>query len=150
MLIDFTDALQVNVYSLVTCFLKFRRLLGLQLDCTCTALPHLDLDDQANAVSLTALRLFLVARMQRDWIVAGRRPAGIRASRGLAPSLRLAHGLDHHTMHVTRLLRVCSMTVSSRVREFEQTPSDRVRPYRCHTVGAIRIYMSKYLPALSH
>jgi transcription initiation factor TFIIIB Brf1 subunit/transcription initiation factor TFIIB len=31
MLIDFSDALQVNVYTLGTCFLKFRRLLGLKL-----------------------------------------------------------------------------------------------------------------------
>jgi transcription factor IIIB subunit 2 len=31
MLIDFSDALQVNVYVLGTCFLKFRRLLGLKL-----------------------------------------------------------------------------------------------------------------------
>ncbi len=32
MLIDFSDALQVNVYTLGTCFLKFRRLLGLKLE----------------------------------------------------------------------------------------------------------------------
>ena len=31
MLIDFSDALQINVYTLGTCFLKFRRLLGLKL-----------------------------------------------------------------------------------------------------------------------
>ena len=31
MLIDFSDALQVNVYTLGTCFLKFRRLLGYKL-----------------------------------------------------------------------------------------------------------------------
>lgn len=30
MLIDFSDALQINVYTLGTCFLKFRRLLGLK------------------------------------------------------------------------------------------------------------------------
>jgi transcription factor IIIB 90 kDa subunit len=125
MLIDFSDALQVNVYSLGTCFLKFRRLLGLKLEIIDPALyvyrfaAHLDLDDKANAVSLTALRL--VARMQRDWIVAGRRPAGICAAALLIAAR--AHGLDHHTTHVTRILRVCGMTVSSRVREFEQTPS---------------------------
>ncbi len=32
MLIDFSDALQINVYTLGTCFLKFRRLLGLKLE----------------------------------------------------------------------------------------------------------------------
>jgi len=81
MLIDFSDALQVNVYTLGTCFLKFRRLLNLQLKVIDPALyiyrfaAHLDLDDKANDVALTALRL--VARMKRDWIVLGRRPAGI-------------------------------------------------------------------------
>ena len=63
MLIDFSDALQVNVYTLGTCFLKFRRLLGLKLEIIDPALyvyrfaAHLDLDDKANAVALTALRL---------------------------------------------------------------------------------------------
>ena len=115
MLIDFSDALQVNVYTLGTCFLKFRRLLNLQLKVIGTFIisasiifmlktecshfhciwfilqsspdpalyiyrfaAHLDLDDKANDVSLTALRL--VARMKRDWIVLGRRPAGICAA----------------------------------------------------------------------
>ena len=32
MLIDFSDALEVNVYTLGNCFLKFRRLLGLKLE----------------------------------------------------------------------------------------------------------------------
>ena len=32
MLIDFSDALQVNVYTLGTCFLKFRRMLSLSLE----------------------------------------------------------------------------------------------------------------------
>ncbi len=32
MLIDFSDALQINVYKLGTTFLKFRRLLGLKLE----------------------------------------------------------------------------------------------------------------------
>lgn len=32
MLIDFSDALQINVYALGSCFLKFRRLLGLNLE----------------------------------------------------------------------------------------------------------------------
>ena len=62
MLIDFSDALQVNVYTLGTCFLKFRRKLGLKLAILDPALyiyrfaAHLDLDDKANAVALTALR----------------------------------------------------------------------------------------------
>ena len=125
MLIDFSDALQVNVYTLGTCFLKFRRLLGLKLEILDPALyvyrfaAHLDLDDKANAVALTALRL--VGRMKRDWIVAGRRPAGICAAALLIAAR--AHGFSRQPQDVTRILRVCGMTVTSRVKEFELTPS---------------------------
>ncbi|OEU22712.1 cyclin-like protein [Fragilariopsis cylindrus CCMP1102] len=125
MLIDFSDALQVNVYTLGTCFLKFRRLLGLKLAILDPALyiyrfaAHLDLNDQANLVALTALRL--VGRMKRDWIVCGRRPAGICAAALLIAAR--AHGFSRHPQDVTRILRVCGMTVTTRVREFEQTPS---------------------------
>jgi transcription factor IIIB 90 kDa subunit len=125
MLIDFSDALQVNVYTLGTCFLKFRRLLGLKLEIIDPALyvyrfaAHLDLDDRANAVGITALRL--VARMKRDWIVAGRRPAGICAAALLIAAR--AHGFDKQCADVTRILRVCGMTVTNRIREFERTPT---------------------------
>eukprot|EP00934_Nitzschia_sp_Nitz4_P008237 Nitzschia sp. Nitz4//scaffold35_size145790//141461//143401//NITZ4_003062-RA/size145790-processed-gene-0.220-mRNA-1//1//CDS//3329549220//8227//frame0 len=125
MLIDFSDALQVNVYTLGTCFLKFRRLLGLKLEIIDPALyvyrfaAHLDLDDKANAVALTSLRL--VARMKRDWIVTGRRPAGICAAALLIAAR--AHGFSRRPQDVTRILRVCGMTVATRVREFEHTPT---------------------------
>jgi transcription factor IIIB subunit 2 len=125
MLIDFSDALQVNVYTLGTCFLKFRRLLGLKLEIIDPALyvyrfaAHLGLDNKANAVALTALRL--VGRMRRDWIVAGRRPAGICAAALLIAAR--AHGFSRDPQDVTRILRVCGMTVTNRVKEFEMTPS---------------------------
>jgi len=80
---------------------------------------HLDLDEKANAVSLTAIRL--VGRMKRDWIVAGRRPAGICAAALLIAAR--AHGFKKHHQDVTRILKVCGMTVTNRVREFEMTPA---------------------------
>eukprot|EP00733_Pompholyxophrys_punicea_P000383 Pompholyxophrys_punicea_v1_NODE_103_length_3477_cov_5.215371.p3 type:complete len:180 gc:universal NODE_103_length_3477_cov_5.215371:1944-2483(+) len=125
MLIDFSDALQVNVYTLGICFLKFRRLLGLSLEVIDPALyvyrfaAHLDLDQKANAVAMTALTL--VARMKRDWIVSGRRPAGICAAALLIASR--AHGFSRHHSDVTRILRVCGLTVNTRLREFGNTAS---------------------------
>jgi transcription factor IIIB subunit 2 len=136
MLIDFSDALQVNVYTLGTCFLKFRRLLGLKLEIIDPALyvyrfaAHLDLSDKANAVALTALRL--VGRMKRDWIVAGRRPAGICAAALLIAAR--AHGFSRHHQDVTRILRVCGLTVHTRVKEFEQTPSASLTLEQFNTV----------------
>ena len=79
----------------------------------------MDLNDKANLVALTALRL--VGRMKRDWIVCGRRPAGICAAALLIAAR--AHGFSRHPQDVTRILRVCGMTVTARVKEFEQTPS---------------------------
>jgi len=129
MLIDFSDALQVNVYTLGTCFLKFRRLLGLKLEIIDPALyiyrfaAHLDLpDEKTNDVALTALRL--VGRMKRDWIVAGRRPAGICAAALLIASR--AHGFKKQHQDVTKILRVCGMTVHQRVKDFENTPSSNL------------------------
>jgi transcription initiation factor TFIIIB Brf1 subunit/transcription initiation factor TFIIB len=125
MLIDFSDALQINVYTLGTTFLKFRRLLGLKLEIIDPALyvyrfaAHLDLDEKANAVAMTSLRL--IGRMKRDWIVTGRRPAGICAAALLIASR--AHGFSRHHQDVTRILRVCGLTVNTRVREFEKTPT---------------------------
>lgn len=136
MLIDFSDALQVNVYVLGTCFLKFRRLLGLKLEIIDPALfvyrfaAHLDLDDKANAVALTALRL--VGRMKRDWIVAGRRPAGICAAALLIAAR--AHGFSRHHQDVTKILRVCGMTVTTRVKEFEHTQSAMLTLEQFNTV----------------
>jgi len=136
MLIDFSDALQVNVYTLGTCFLKFRRLLGLKLEIIDPALyvyrfaAHLDLDHKANAVALTALRL--VGRMKRDWIVAGRRPAGICAAALLIAAR--AHGFSRHHQDVSRILRVCGLTVTNRVKEFEQTPSATLTLEQFNTV----------------
>lgn len=125
MLIDFSDALQVNVYTLGTTFLKFRRLLGLKLEIIDPALyvyrfaAHLDLDEKANAVALTALRL--CGRMKRDWILTGRRPAGICAAALLIAAR--AHGFSRHQNDVTRILRVCGLTVKTRLKEFEQAPA---------------------------
>ena len=90
---------------------------------------HLNLDEKANEVAMTALRL--VARMKRDWIVAGRRPAGICAAALLIASR--AHGFqrDHHD--VTKVLRVCGLTVMTRVKEFEATPSANLTLDQFHT-----------------
>lgn len=126
MLIDFSDALQVNVYTLGHCFLRLRRKLGFKLEIIDPALyvyrfaSHLNLDDKATAVSLTAVRL--VARMKRDWIVTGRRPQGICAAALLIAAR--AHGIAD--VDVTRVLNICGMTVTARLKEFSRTPSSQM------------------------
>jgi hypothetical protein len=113
------------VCTLGTCFLKFRQLLGLKLEILDPALyvhpfaAHLDSDNKANAVTLTALRL--VRLMKRDHIVAGRRPTGVCAAALLIAAR--AHGSSRQPQDVTRILRVCGLTVATCVKEFENTAS---------------------------
>jgi transcription factor IIIB subunit 2 len=92
MLLDFSDVLQVNVFVLGQTFLKFCRLLNLQLPLIDPSMyipvtfflisinvqrfaAKLEFEEKQNAVVNTAMRL--VQRMRRDWIQTGRRPAGI-------------------------------------------------------------------------
>lgn len=53
--------------------------------------------------------------------IAGRRPAGICAAALLIASR--AHGFERQHHDVTKVLRVCGLTVMNRVKEFESTPS---------------------------
>ncbi|KAJ8598551.1 hypothetical protein CTAYLR_001373 [Chrysophaeum taylorii] len=125
MLIDFSDVLQVNVYSLGSTFLKFRRLLNLELPLIDPSLyihrfaAKLELGDKAPAVASTALRV--VQRMKRDWIETGRRPAGVCAAALLIGAR--AHGFDRCQDDVVRALKVCGMTVTKRLADFQRTPA---------------------------
>ena len=125
MLVDFSDVLQVNVYSLGATFLKFRRVLNLELPLVDPSLyihrfaAKLELGDAASAVGATALKV--VQRMKRDWIETGRRPAGVCAA-ALLVSAR-AHGFHRTQQDVVSALRVCGMTVSKRLADFQATPA---------------------------
>jgi transcription factor IIIB subunit 2 len=81
MLLDFSEVLHVNVYSLGNTFLRLVKLLNLDLPLVDPSLyigrfaARLDFKEKTQIVASTALRL--VSRMKRDWIVTGRRPTGI-------------------------------------------------------------------------
>ena len=125
MLLDFADLLQVNVYSLATCFIKLCRRLHLNMPVIDPVLfiprfaHQLDFGEQAHEVGKTALRL--VSRMKRDWIHVGRRPAGICGA-GLLLAARL-HGFSRTQKEVIHAVRVCDSTLRKRLEEFEDTPS---------------------------
>jgi hypothetical protein len=60
------------------------------------------------------------------------RPAGICAAALLIAAR--AHGFSKHHQDVTRILRVCGLTVTTRVKEFEQTPSANLTLQQFNTV----------------
>mmetsp|Transcript_16981 Transcript_16981/g.51520 ORF Transcript_16981/g.51520 Transcript_16981/m.51520 type:complete len:427 (+) Transcript_16981:177-1457(+) len=125
LLIDFSDVLQTNVYALGATFLKFRRLLNLELPLIDPSLyihrfaNKLELGNETNTVAQTALKV--VQRMKRDWIETGRRPAGICAAALLVAAR--AHGFHRTQENVVRALRVCGMTIAKRLADFQSTPA---------------------------
>lgn len=137
MLVDFSDVLQVNVYSLGATFLKFRRVLSLDLPLVDPSLyihrfaAKLELGEAASAVGATALKV--VQRMKRDWIETGRRPAGVCAAALLVAAR--AHGFHRTQQDVVNALRVCGMTVSKRLADFQATPAAQLTLREFHATS---------------
>jgi transcription factor IIIB subunit 2 len=144
MLIDFSDALSVNVFTLGACFLKFCRLLNIETPLIDPSLyihrfaGRLDLSTKTATVAQAALRI--VARMKRDWIITGRRPAGICAAALLIAAR--THGFPRTQAEIVKVLRVCGMTVRTRLEEFEATPAAQL------TMDDLRRAETEAVPAL--
>jgi transcription factor IIIB subunit 2 len=81
MLLDFSDILQINVYTLGKGYLQLCEKLCINPPAIDPCLyihrfaHKLKLGDKVHEVSMTAMRL--VTRMKRDWIHLGRNPAGL-------------------------------------------------------------------------
>ena len=125
LLIDFSDALQVNVYILGKSFLQFARMLHLTLPVVDPALyihrfsARLDLGDKMNLVSTTALRI--VTRLKKDWINSGRRPDGVCAAAMLIAAR--SHGFHKSQTEIGKIFRVSTDTLKKRLQDFKATPS---------------------------
>lgn len=130
MLLDFADVLSTSVYSLGGTFLRLVRLLNLEIPIVDPSFfvarfaARLEFGEKTNLVSNTALRL--VARMKRDWIQTGRRPAGVCAA-GLIIAARM-HGFRRTENEVVRVVRICEATLKRRLEEFGKTPTSQLTP----------------------
>jgi len=125
MLIDFSDVLQTNVYVLAHTFVKFCEALSINLPTIDPSLyiqrfaSKLEFEEKTNLVANTALRI--LQRMNRDWLVIGRRPSGICGA-CLLIAARL-HGFRRSQKEVINVVRICDGTLRKRLIEFKQTPS---------------------------
>lgn len=125
LLIDFSDALQVNIFILGGAFLRFIRMLNINLPPVDPSLylhrfaARLELDDKLSSVVTTSLRI--VTRLKKDWISTGRRPDGICAA-ALLISIR-AHGLNRSQQDIAKLFRIATETLRLRLADFKATPS---------------------------
>ncbi|KAK3885634.1 hypothetical protein Pcinc_010167 [Petrolisthes cinctipes] len=125
MLIDVSDALQVDVYELGRTYLKLSTVLCIHMPIVDPSIYiwrfscKLEFGDNTHSVSETALRL--VKRMKRDWMHTGRRPSGICGA-ALVIAARL-HNFNRTITDVIKIVKVHECTLRKRLMEFGETPS---------------------------
>lgn len=123
MLIDFAGVLRINVFRIGSIFLRLIRLLNISVPlvdpslfvprfCSKLQLPQ-------GALPRTALRL--IARMDRDWMVIGRKPAGICGAAILVASR--IHNTERTLEEVANVVKVCEATITKRLTEMKETAS---------------------------
>ncbi|CAL1527133.1 unnamed protein product [Lymnaea stagnalis] len=125
MLIDFSDLIQVNVHVLGRIFVQLATELCQNIRIVDPIIyirrfaNQLQFGDKINRVVESASRL--VARMKRDWMHTGRRPAGLCGA-ALLISSRM-HNFNRTIDQIIKVVKVCESTVRKRLLEFESTPS---------------------------
>ncbi|XP_051942125.1 BRF1 RNA polymerase III transcription initiation factor subunit a [Hippocampus zosterae] len=125
MLLDLSDIVQVNVYTLGKTFLALSKDLCIKPPAIdpCLYIPRfaqlLEFGDKNHDVSMTALRL--VQRMKRDWMHTGRRPSGLCGA-ALLVAARL-HDFRRTTKEIIDVVKVCDSTLRKRLVEFSDTPT---------------------------
>ncbi len=135
LLIDFADALQVNVYILGKSFLQFTRVLNINLPVVDPSLyihryaSQLELGDRMNTVVTTSLRI--ITRLKKDWIVVGRRPDGICAAALLIATR--AYGIDVTQDEIAQIFRIANDTIRKRLVEFSNTPAAQLSLQQFHS-----------------
>ncbi|XP_078313110.1 transcription factor IIIB 90 kDa subunit-like [Crassostrea virginica] len=128
MLLDFSDQLQVNVYSLGKTYLQLSRALCINIPAIdpCLYIPRfahkLEFGEKTHEVSMTALRL--VSRMKRDWMHTGRRPSGLCGA-ALLVAARM-HDFSRSVKDLIKIVKVCDTTIRKRLAEFKNTPSSQL------------------------
>lgn len=131
MLIDFADALSINVYQIGGTFLDLLPLVTSKEDTLPLVDPSLyisrfaaklEFGEKTQDVIKDANRIVL--RFSRDWITQGRRPAGICAA-SLFIAARM-HGFQRTIKEIVLVTKICENVVRIRLKEFENTPSGQL------------------------
>jgi transcription factor IIIB subunit 2 len=125
MLIDFSDVLQINVFRLGQTYLKMTSTLQLHMPNIDPAVyvhrfaKHLEFGNDQFKVAQDALRL--IKRMNRDWMVQGRRPSGICGA-ALILAARM-NNFRRSVREVVYIVKVADETIHKRLQEFKETNS---------------------------
>jgi len=130
MLIDFSEYYKESVWAISAVFLDVCRTLGLTIPPTDPSLyierfvERLQIGSRPESRRLAETALKIVARMQRDWLQCGRRPAGIVAA-ALIVACRV-HGCPRRCDDVVRLVRLHEDTLRRRLMEIGATSCGRL------------------------
>jgi transcription factor IIIB subunit 2 len=131
MLIDFADALSINVYQIGSTFLDLLPLVTSKEDTLPLVDPSLYISRFASKLEFGEKTIDVVRdanrvvlRFNRDWITQGRRPAGICAA-SLFISARM-HGFQRSIKEIVLITKICENVVRQRLKEFEKTPSGQL------------------------
>jgi transcription factor IIIB 90 kDa subunit len=137
MLIDFSDMLRINVFVLGQTYLKFIKRMEITWDVILDPsiylqrfARHLEFGPDTGKIVMDATRL--VKRMDRDWIVQGRRPAGICGA-----ALILAARMNGHKRTIRDIVyvaKVADVTIQKRLDEFKATASSQLTVDEFRTV----------------
>ncbi|ORY48580.1 hypothetical protein BCR33DRAFT_657672 [Rhizoclosmatium globosum] len=125
MLIDFSEHLRINVYVLGATFVRLVHLLKVKIPLVDPVLyivrfaSRLEFEDKQPDVVRDAMRL--ISRMDRDWIIKGRKPAGICAA-CLFIAARM-NGFNRTTAEIVDVVKICESTLRKRLEDFRETPS---------------------------
>ncbi|MCJ1282530.1 transcription factor TFIIIB subunit brf1 [Xylographa opegraphella] len=132
MLIDFSDALQINVFKLGQTYLTLVEDLGLREKKGIGELnpegliyrfaEELEFGSDKTKVAEEAVRI--LKRMDRDWMTPGRRPAGVCGA-----AIILAARMNNYRRTVRELVyiaKVTDITIAKRLEEFKYTDSSKL------------------------
>eukprot|EP01127_Copromyxa_protea_P023802 TRINITY_DN9097_c0_g1_i2.p1 TRINITY_DN9097_c0_g1~~TRINITY_DN9097_c0_g1_i2.p1 ORF type:complete len:602 (-),score=168.72 TRINITY_DN9097_c0_g1_i2:51-1856(-) len=125
MLIDFADKVGITVQVLGHTFLGLCNSLHLDVKILDPSLyidkfaAKLEFGNKEAEVASTALRF--IQSMNRDWIIIGRRPAGICGA-ALMMAARV-HGFNRTPADLVHIVRVGDKTLMKRISEFLNTPA---------------------------
>uniref|UniRef100_A0A183CG80 B-related factor 1 n=1 Tax=Globodera pallida TaxID=36090 RepID=A0A183CG80_GLOPA len=125
LLLDFSDATQINIFELGRTLNFLTRSLFIKLPPTDPCMyvlrfsAMLDFGDQQKEVALLATRI--IQRMKRDWMSTGRRPTGICGAALLLAARAL--NLNRTVTDVVHVVNISYAVVKRRLDEFANTPS---------------------------
>jgi transcription factor IIIB subunit 2 len=121
LLIDFSDITQIQTHKIGAFFLKFIRILNLNLPVIDPSLfvyrfvAELALGNKSYWVAKSSLRL--IARMKREWMNSGRRPAGLCGAAILLAAKM--HGVPRTHQQISEVVRIGNIALRSRLREID-------------------------------